>query len=925
MQNKLNSIQLNNLNNIHNKMNKNNEFDEEKKEEMINIIEQEDIEDNNNKTVNYNNNINNVEDTKYMNQQEINQVEDKEVEKEEEEEDTILIKNKENIKENYEEINKNLNLNNDNDDNDNDNNDYILPSFLQISFKKIIVRVENGTKSLNLLINILKDYYDIKKKDIFYYTQVSHTDIYLNEITNSSTERVLGYLKNYYTDLAKIHTNNADELKNSIIIELEYLKTRRVDVINHYKYALQQVKTNYLNLDTTYNKLKKTFIKLSIDYKKYYEKIYLLNNLIEDKNKLLNINSSLNASINSAPSNSSNSNLSTSPSTSPTFSSMNNYSSSSTKSFSISKFMSAFESTPEQEKEKNEKKLEKKKLEINLTYNKLIEVKNNMIKIKIEYENIVERASLAYQDTERERMFILKMILKKFVESEKHLMESKLASLKQLEDIINDHHPEEDMLLYILKMKDSDSLFHKSGNTILLMEEFARSLKESALNDNLNENNGNLLENNNNLNDYNENLSQELLFKQEFINDCNEFLNINNNFHLKSETDTDEDLIYRQSFSYFDQLFLKEKEDKKEKEKIKDNLSDERIDSDYDMLVEDDTIPQTERDTLFQSPELLTSDDNDINALEETNLTNSSNYNSTINTSSSTTISNNLHSNLTEILTYIFDKSNEEIKIESKNVQDLNLVDDLTDETYDWKLLLSTKALRDYFLQVLDEKRSSVSLISTSLFSSLSTALFLLLNYCDETEDNLSAMRVLNMGNTFYKLSLISNYDENDKSYSKDTRKIYLSETLSLHAIYKKENFWEETLKKKLFSELKKYFFNYNDYLSFSYWNLLKSDELKEKISSLHNILFGILTSFLFSMLQNGLNKKNIIKKIEFLSKKFELSEEQQYELIVSITNRKVKEYHPPEFIPTFSSDKNLKFYYLPPKYYYQDKLIERN
>lgn len=173
------------------------------------------------------------------------------------------------------------------------------------------------------------------------------------------------------------------------------------------------------------------------------------------------------------------------------------------------------------------------------------------------------------------------------------------------------------------------------------------------------------------------------------------------------------------------------------------------------------------------------------------------------------------------------------------------------------------------------------------------------MDVCFDEDDAIFAMRIANMSNTFYKIE-IQEFKEDEEVadpllhphhvVEHDSKRYLQSDhRLVRHKIWRKPGFWEEALKESVYAQL-------GPHISLK-WDEMNFEELREAISCVHNVLFGQLGTLSFSMLQQGLTKDEVVEHVLNMSKKFQLTEDQEYELIMSITGKKIKEYVPPPVI----------------------------
>ncbi len=138
----------------------------------------------------------------------------------------------------------------------------------------------------------------------------------------------------------------------------------------------------------------------------------------------------------------------------------------------------------------------------------------------------------------------------------------------------------------------------------------------------------------------------------------------------------------------------------------------------------------------------------------------------------------------------------------------------------EWREALSSKLLRNRFMQELDHKRSKYSQLDHSRYETLANGMVAFLDICEESEDMMvavSAMRVANMANTFHK-----------RSDGSTSNKTYLqSEPRFLqHSIWKKAGFWELALKESVFAQMHNHF-------AVTRWDELNMDQLREVVQGI--------------------------------------------------------------------------------------------
>jgi hypothetical protein len=194
-----------------------------------------------------------------------------------------------------------------------------------------------------------------------------------------------------------------------------------------------------------------------------------------------------------------------------------------------------------------------------------------------------------------------------------------------------------------------------------------------------------------------------------------------------------------------------------------------------------------------------------------------------------------------------------------------------------WNEIFEYPEARDRFLQRLDEQRSYGTCLSSELaYDQLVIAMEACLSYCTTStriydyshqtiiDDAMSAMRILNMANTFYILQttdhsiITANTNTNTTDTTTTTSaklKKYIQgdPRLKLHPIWRLTGFWEAALKEGIFLELEKM----KPPLA---WEELVPEALKELVLALHNLIFGQVATLALTMIEHsGLTREEVI------------------------------------------------------------------
>ena len=149
-------------------------------------------------------------------------------------------------------------------------------------------------------------------------------------------------------------------------------------------------------------------------------------------------------------------------------------------------------------------------------------------------------------------------------------------------------------------------------------------------------------------------------------------------------------------------------------------------------------------------------------------------------------------------------------------------------------------------------------------FQTLAVAMKVFLDYCGHRNDVKSAMRIANMANTFHK-------DTSNKEYLQN--EIILRD----HKIWKGSSFWQDALLAGIAQQM--------DLIESVKWDDLSQDALREVVVSIHNIIFGQLGTIAFTMHELGLTLEQVEKNALTMCRFYQLTEDQEQELLASIKN----------------------------------------
>eukprot|EP00595_Chromulina_sp_UTEXLB2642_P002289 CAMPEP_0196764964 /NCGR_PEP_ID=MMETSP1095-20130614/7293_1 /TAXON_ID=96789 ORGANISM="Chromulina nebulosa, Strain UTEXLB2642" /NCGR_SAMPLE_ID=MMETSP1095 /ASSEMBLY_ACC=CAM_ASM_000446 /LENGTH=474 /DNA_ID=CAMNT_0042121979 /DNA_START=958 /DNA_END=2382 /DNA_ORIENTATION=- len=187
-----------------------------------------------------------------------------------------------------------------------------------------------------------------------------------------------------------------------------------------------------------------------------------------------------------------------------------------------------------------------------------------------------------------------------------------------------------------------------------------------------------------------------------------------------------------------------------------------------------------------------------------------------------------------------------------------------------WNELLESRECRDYFLQELDDKRGRYSQLTISGYEAMKYAMKVKLDFSSRLQDVKSALRIVNMANTFHCITI-------NGEHSTEGNKLYLlkEDVIKGHSIWHGKGFWEYSLIERLSTELQ-----VNTPVL---WDELSPEALREAVVGIHNIVFGQLGTIAFTMHELGLPFEEVQATVLEMCRGAQLIEEQEHDLLRSI------------------------------------------
>jgi hypothetical protein len=148
------------------------------------------------------------------------------------------------------------------------------------------------------LTNAIIERRELEEKCGLHASKISRMNIFEHEVPDSSSERVLGFFKNYHIYLSKAQVirnicsilaimhygsflskpqiKNYKDFGDSVVRELEDLKIGRAAIVNKSKVTVQNCQRDVTSAEDSLDKAKKHFQKVKQDYKRSKEKLAVI-------------------------------------------------------------------------------------------------------------------------------------------------------------------------------------------------------------------------------------------------------------------------------------------------------------------------------------------------------------------------------------------------------------------------------------------------------------------------------------------------------------------------------------------------------------------------------------------------------------------------------------------------------------------------
>lgn len=319
----------------------------------------------------------------------------------------------------------------------------------------VLDKCTRGSESLQGLLEILEGRFALGEASYTFSRTVSTKNLHELEMRKSSSERTMGFLKNYYLYLAMEQLKQQRALKGeSVLGRLSELKSGRNVVIQRNRNLIENSYRDVKHAGEMLNKAKLTFLKAKQECAQHREKLSACERAVEmaSAEKLAKESEAANRNEASGARN---------------------------KSFS-KMFSSAFENTPEMERDKQEKRVGKRIQEL-IAASADIKTKKAILTEKISVRDFsIQQAAQALQEVEITRLQVMKQVVTEFCALERSAMLEQSKLLKQLEDVVAEQTPEKDMSEFIAQEKRPEATLKYTRALALLDWDLMRRGGDSA-------------------------------------------------------------------------------------------------------------------------------------------------------------------------------------------------------------------------------------------------------------------------------------------------------------------------------------------------------------------------------------------------------------------------------------------------------------
>lgn len=162
----------------------------------------------------------------------------------------------------------------------------LVPSFHQIPYSTLVQRIDSGSQGIFELSHFLHERVDAEDAILQYTTKVSRSNLFHHEIHTSSSERLLGFFKNYNLFVSKALLRQQKDFKDSVVKDMDQLKVDRATKVNKQKATIQNLLADIAIAEDFLSKAKKAHAKAKSDYLRAQQKLIGLEKAVLESQKL---------------------------------------------------------------------------------------------------------------------------------------------------------------------------------------------------------------------------------------------------------------------------------------------------------------------------------------------------------------------------------------------------------------------------------------------------------------------------------------------------------------------------------------------------------------------------------------------------------------------------------------------------------------
>lgn len=138
-------------------------------------------------------------------------------------------------------------------------------SFDQVPLVEVIERIEEGNLCVNELWGMFRWRLELEEKSLLCASKISRSNVYEHEIQGSTSEKALGFFKNYYLFLSQENAKYHKNLLENVVSKLDEVRSIRSTETSKYKAAVQNTLKEMAIAIEALNKAKQNYAKAKLD------------------------------------------------------------------------------------------------------------------------------------------------------------------------------------------------------------------------------------------------------------------------------------------------------------------------------------------------------------------------------------------------------------------------------------------------------------------------------------------------------------------------------------------------------------------------------------------------------------------------------------------------------------------------------------